>query len=83
MQNQIQIPVSELKIALAGLTKVINKRTSLPVLSCLRLTSQPNGPVRLQATNLDDFLTLACQSPSPLEPFDAPDSLQLKPSKAN
>ena len=71
MQNQIPIPVSELKTALAGFTKVINRRTALPVLGSLRLTSQPNGPVRLQATNLDDFLTLTCQSPSPLEPFDA------------
>ena len=35
--SKINLPIAELKPALAGLGKIIQKRTTLPVLSCIRI----------------------------------------------
>lgn len=54
MINPILLPVGELKTALTGLHKIINKSAALPVLGCVRIRQHPQGP-QIQATNLDDY----------------------------
>jgi DNA polymerase III sliding clamp (beta) subunit (PCNA family) len=54
--NKINLTVSELKNALPGFTKVINKRTTLPVLGCILFQSK-QGQLQLTATNLDDHVS--------------------------
>jgi DNA polymerase III sliding clamp (beta) subunit (PCNA family) len=51
--NQITLPAADLKQALPGLSKIIGKRTTLPVLSHIRLTRNLQGDVNLAATDLD------------------------------
>ncbi|WCJ60709.1 hypothetical protein NXS98_06165 [Fontisphaera persica] len=57
MKNLIELPVSELKTALAGLNKIVSKSTSLPVLRSIRVNRSSEGRVILEATDLD---TAAC-----------------------
>lgn len=59
MKLEIQIPVAELKTALPGLSKVIGKKTTLPVLGCVKAIAEKSGAIKIQATNLDDFATAA------------------------
>lgn len=56
MNTEITLPVPELKQALPGLNKLIGKRTTLPVLSHVRVHRQ-NGVVTMQGTDLDAFAT--------------------------
>ncbi len=68
--NIIELPVSELKTALTGLGKVIGRRTTLPVLSQVRITQDKDGQVSLQGTDLDSFVTyrtLNVQGGEPVE----------------
>ncbi len=51
--NPITLPVTELKSALAGLAKVISKRTTLPVLNHVRVERTKSGQIELAATDLD------------------------------
>lgn len=60
--TEIQLPVSELKSILPGISKVITRRPSLPVLGCVRVESNPQGQVSIQATDLDDFASVRIQS---------------------
>lgn len=53
---RLQIPTSELKTAIAGLSKVVNKRAPIPVLSCLRLDAE-GQTVRLTGTSIDQTAT--------------------------
>lgn len=53
----IEIPVADLKPVLPGFTKIIGKRTTLPVLGCVKLTLNPDKSLQIQATNLDQFVT--------------------------
>src|SRR5580704_5036422 len=57
MTNHISLPVAELKTVLPGFNKIIGKRTTLPVLGCVRVERNKEGEVSLQATNLDDTAT--------------------------
>lgn len=57
MKSQITIPVAELKEALPGLTKVIGKSRTLPVLQTVRINRNSEGIVTLHATDLDSHLT--------------------------
>jgi len=41
--NKIHLPVAELKPALIGLGKVINKRTTLPVLNHIKIERTRDG----------------------------------------
>ena len=52
------IPRAELKEALSGLSRVVNQRASVPVLSCLRLDVEGQS-VRLTGTSLDQTVTYA------------------------
>ena len=53
MNTEIILPVPELKQALSGLNKIVSKKTTLPVLSCVKVSRGRNGEVSLQATDLD------------------------------
>lgn len=63
MKYQITIQVSELKSALTGFSKVVNKRTTLPVLGCILFQSK-QGLLQLTATNLDDYIVRSIASGS-------------------
>jgi DNA polymerase III sliding clamp (beta) subunit (PCNA family) len=73
----LELPAAELKTALTGLGKVINKRCTLPVLAHLRVTRTSDGAVTLQATDLDTTVIYAAEQPSEgpacdfLVPFDS------------
>ena len=66
----IQLSVSELKTALTGLSKVISRRTTLPVLDHLRVTRDAEGAVTLQATDLDTTVTYRVTEPNAGSPCD-------------
>lgn len=55
--NQITLPVSELKQAFTGLSRVIQRKATLPVLQTLKLSRNDEGHVSLSATDLDAFVT--------------------------
>lgn len=66
----IELPAAEWKNALTGLSKVISKRTTLPVLEHLRVTRTAAGAVTLQATDLDATCTYQAAQPNIGEPCD-------------
>jgi DNA polymerase III sliding clamp (beta) subunit (PCNA family) len=68
--NQITLPVSELKSALAGLGRVIHRKSTLPVLQTLKLSRNSAGRVSLSATDLDAFVTYHVEQPHPGEALD-------------
>ena len=57
MKSEITLPVPELKIALSGLSKIIGRKTTLPVLSHVKVSRQNNGAITLQGTDLDSHVT--------------------------
>lgn len=70
MNTTVKLAVADLKQALPGLQKIISRHNTLPVLGCVRVTSDPGGSVQLRATNLEDFVTLTLPGQTPAEPFD-------------
>ncbi len=60
----IKLPVSELKTALSGLTKVIPRHSTLPVLGMIHVERDRQGWVHLTATDLDSFLSLRLEAPA-------------------
>ena len=60
----IKLPVSELKNALSGFTKVVPRSTTLPVLGMIHVARDRQGWVYLTATDLDTFLTLRLEAPA-------------------
>jgi DNA polymerase III sliding clamp (beta) subunit (PCNA family) len=63
--KEIVLPVMALKEALPGLNKIINKRSTLPVLQCVRLVRDTEGKIHLQATDLDAFATYTAKEALP------------------
>ena len=57
MNTEIILPLPELKTALSGLSKLIGRKTTLPVLSHVKVSRQKNGLVTLQGTDLDAHAT--------------------------
>jgi DNA polymerase III sliding clamp (beta) subunit (PCNA family) len=53
--NQITLPVSELKTALSGISKIISKRAVLPVLQHVRVERLSDGALTISATDLEAF----------------------------
>src|SRR5882672_10400081 len=53
--NKITLPVSELKTALLGLSKIISKRAVLPVLQHVRIERLADGALTISGTDLDAF----------------------------
>jgi DNA polymerase III sliding clamp (beta) subunit (PCNA family) len=67
--SPIALPLAELKPALTGLAKVINRHSTLPILSHLKLERAADGWVSLTATDLDTFATVRLEQPSQGEPL--------------
>ncbi len=59
----IKLPVAELKTALGGLTKVVPRHSTLPVLGMVHVERDRQGWVYLTATDLDTFLSLRLEAP--------------------
>jgi hypothetical protein len=57
MNQEIIIPVCDLKAALPGLSKIVGKSRTLPVLQSIRVSRDAEGKVSLMATDLDAFAT--------------------------
>ena len=57
MKTHIEIPVADLKSVLPGLAKVVSKKSSLPVLSCVKVTLNEDRAVQIQANSLDQIVT--------------------------
>ena len=53
--NKITLPVSELKTAFSGLSKIISKRAVLPVLQHVRIERLSDGALTISATDLEAF----------------------------
>jgi DNA polymerase III sliding clamp (beta) subunit (PCNA family) len=53
--NNITMPVRELKTALTGLSKIISRRATLPVLQLVRVERAADGATIISATDLDAF----------------------------
>ncbi len=66
--TEIQLSVSELKSVLPGLSKVVSKRSTLPVLGCVKLERNAEGEVSIQATDLDDYVTVRVKEAVPGQP---------------
>ena len=62
--SKINLPIAELKPALAGLSKIIQKRTTLPVLSCIRIDRTKDGWTTLTGTDLEAFVTVRLEEPA-------------------
>ena len=70
MNNEIVIPVSELKAALPGLSKIVGKSRTLPMLQSVRVARDVEGKVSIMGTDLDAFATYTikeAQSGPPME----------------
>jgi len=66
--NPITLPVTELKPALAGLSKVISKRSTLPVLAHVRVERTATGRLEIGVTDLDTALIARLESHAQGEP---------------
>lgn len=67
--TSINLPVAELKPALLGLGKILNKNATLPVLSMIKVERTSDGWIALTATDLDSFGTVRLEQPDPGEPL--------------
>jgi len=66
--SKITLPIAELKPALAGLGKVIQKSATLPVLRTVKVDRTRDGWITLTGTDLDAFVTVRLEEPSKGEP---------------
>jgi DNA polymerase III sliding clamp (beta) subunit (PCNA family) len=64
MKNIIELPVIELRQALPGLGKIIGRRTTLPVLSAVKVARDKAGIITLQGTDLDSTATFTFKDKS-------------------
>lgn len=55
--KEITLPVCELKKALPGLSKIISRSRTLPVLQSVRVARDNEGKIGILATDLDSFAT--------------------------
>jgi DNA polymerase III sliding clamp (beta) subunit (PCNA family) len=66
--NPISLPMAELKPALVGLGKVINKRMTLPVLTHVRIERTKAGRIELAVTDLDSAAIARMEAPTQGDP---------------
>lgn len=57
--NIIELPVPELREALPGLAKIIGRKTTLPILSAVKVERNKSGLITLEGTDLDSTATYA------------------------
>lgn len=65
----ITLPMAELKPALTGLGKLINRSNTLPVLKNIKIERTAEGWIALTATDPDAFATVRLEQPVEGEPF--------------
>ncbi|NDE99640.1 MAG: hypothetical protein EB034_15395, partial [Verrucomicrobia bacterium] len=70
MNPTLELPAAELKTALAGISKVINRHRTLPILGHVRVTRTDQGVVTLLATDLDSTVSYQAEQPDPAGPCD-------------
>ena len=68
--NTVTLPAADLKQALPGLSKVVSRKSTLPVLQSVRLTRTEAGIVTLSATDLDTFVSYNLEHTEKGEPLD-------------
>ena len=66
--NPITLPIAELRPALAGLSKIITRRPTLPVLGCIRIERTKTNRIELAATDLDTSAVVQFDTPAQGEP---------------
>jgi len=66
--NPITIPMTELKPALAGLGKIITRRSTLPVLGCIRIERTKTHRIELTGTDLDTTAIVQLEAEAQGEP---------------
>jgi DNA polymerase III sliding clamp (beta) subunit (PCNA family) len=64
----IPLPMAELKPALNGLSKIIPRRITLPIIGAVKIHRSNEGWIPLTGTDLDQFATVRLQQPAPGEP---------------
>jgi DNA polymerase III sliding clamp (beta) subunit (PCNA family) len=69
--SKISLPIAELKPALVGLSKIIGRSSTLPVLQSIRVDRTKDGWTTLTSTDLDRFITVRLEQPAE----GAPDSM--------
>jgi hypothetical protein len=67
--SKIALPIAELKPALTGLGKVVNRRSTLPVLSHLKVEQTKEGWIAITGTDLLSFVTYRLEQPGDGEPL--------------
>jgi DNA polymerase III sliding clamp (beta) subunit (PCNA family) len=65
----ITLQIAELKPALTGLSKVISKRVTLPVLGMVKIERTADGWIALTGTDLDSFVTVRMEQPAEGNPL--------------
>jgi hypothetical protein len=70
MTPEITIPVAELKQALPGLSKLVSKSRTLPVLQSVRVQRDVQGNVSIESTDLDAHVTYRLKDTQPGEPAE-------------
>lgn len=66
--NPITLPIAELRPALAGLSKIITRRPTLPVLGCIRIERTKTNRIELAATDLDTSAVVQLETAAQGEP---------------
>lgn len=66
--SPIALPLAELKPALTGLAKVINRDSALPILNTTHIERTADGWVALTATDLDTFVIVRLEKPTSGDP---------------
>lgn len=64
MSSRIILPVNELKSALAGLGKVIQKKPTIPILGYLHIQRTKDGWIVITATDLHRFIQVRLEQPT-------------------
>lgn len=62
--SKIALPIAELKPALIGLSKVLDRHSTLPVLNMIKIERTRDGWVALTATDIESFVTVRLEQPS-------------------
>ncbi|MBI5818292.1 MAG: hypothetical protein HZA88_04830 [Verrucomicrobia bacterium] len=69
MNNEITLPLTEVKAALTGLGKVVSRTHSLPIVQSVKIARDKAGQVTLQTTDLDSFATFRLEKPQESKPL--------------
>lgn len=62
--SHIALPIAELKPALTGLGKVLDRHSTLPVLNMIKIERTRDGWIALTATDIEAFVTVRLEQPS-------------------